>query len=57
MLRQDTLARGGTTASYFRNDMTNNMLEVSGLRKRFGGIVANDDISLEVERGAIVGLI
>lgn len=39
------------------NNMTNNMLEVSRLRKRFGGVVANDDITLEVERGSIVGLI
>ena len=37
--------------------MTNNVLEVSRLRKTFGGIVANDDITLEVERGSIVGLI
>jgi ABC-type branched-subunit amino acid transport system ATPase component len=33
------------------------MLEVSGLRKRFGGIVANDDVSIEVEAGSVVGLI
>jgi branched-chain amino acid transport system ATP-binding protein len=33
------------------------LLELRGLRKTFGGVVANDDISLSVPRGAIVGLI
>jgi branched-chain amino acid transport system ATP-binding protein len=33
------------------------MLEVSGATKRFGGVVANADISLRVEPGEIVGLI
>ncbi len=33
------------------------LLEVSGLTKRFGGLVANQDISFSLERGEIVGLI
>jgi branched-chain amino acid transport system ATP-binding protein len=33
------------------------MLEISGVSKRFGGVVANRDISLEVQPGTIVGLI
>ena len=33
------------------------MLEVRGLSKHFGGLVANDDISFNVEQGQIVGLI
>ena len=34
-----------------------NLLEVRDLRKTFGGVVANDAISIDVPRGAIVGLI
>ncbi|MEM0203968.1 MAG: ABC transporter ATP-binding protein [Archaeoglobaceae archaeon] len=33
------------------------MLELKNVRKRFGGIVAVDDVSLEIEKGEIVGLI
>ena len=33
------------------------MLEVSGLTKRFGGLLANDDISFTVAAGEILGLI
>ena len=33
------------------------LLEVKHVTKRFGGVVANHDISLSVERGSIVGLI
>ncbi len=33
------------------------LLKVSGLRKRFGGLVATDDVSFEVTQGEIVGLI
>lgn len=33
------------------------MLEVSGVSKYFGGVVANEDISLSVRKGEIVGLI
>ena len=34
-----------------------NLLEVRDLRKTFGGVVANDAISIDVRRGGIVGLI
>src|SRR6185369_11809609 len=34
-----------------------NLLEVRDLRKAFGGVVANDAISIDVRRGGIVGLI
>ncbi len=33
------------------------LLKVENLTKRFGGLVANDDVSMYVERGEIVGLI
>jgi branched-chain amino acid transport system ATP-binding protein len=33
------------------------MLEVEGLTKQFGGVVANNDISFHVEEGEILGLI
>jgi len=33
------------------------MLEVSGVSKHFGGVVANEDVSLTVRKGEIVGLI
>jgi len=39
-----------------RPDMSE-VLRVAGLTKRFGGIVAADDISLSVDRGELVGLI
>ena len=32
-------------------------LTIQGASKRFGGITANDDISLEVPEGMVVGLI
>ncbi len=34
-----------------------NLLEVRALRKTFSGVLANDSVSLDVPRGAIVGLI
>ncbi|HEX6706874.1 MAG TPA: ABC transporter ATP-binding protein [Albitalea sp.] len=34
-----------------------NLLDVKHVTKRFGGLVANDDVSFSVERGQIVGLI
>ena len=37
--------------------MTGSLLEVRGLSKAFGGVIANDAISIDVPRGAIVGLI
>ncbi len=33
------------------------LLEVSNVSKTFGGVVANDDISIQVPEGAIIGLI
>jgi len=33
------------------------LLELTGVTKSFGGVVANDDISLRVPEGAIIGLI
>ena len=33
------------------------LLEVDGLRKRFGGVTAVDDCSFAVERGTVTGLI
>ncbi|NIM27211.1 MAG: ATP-binding cassette domain-containing protein, partial [Gammaproteobacteria bacterium] len=33
------------------------MLEVEGLSKRFGGLLANNDISFEVGEGTILGVI
>ncbi len=33
------------------------ILQVAGVRKTFGGVVANDDLTLEVPAGGIVGLI
>jgi branched-chain amino acid transport system ATP-binding protein len=37
--------------------MTENQLMVEGASKRFGGVVANDKITLSVPRGSIIGLI
>ena len=37
--------------------MTGQLLMVEGVTKRFGGVVANDNISLSVPEGSIVGLI
>jgi len=37
--------------------MAQKVIEVSGVSKSFGGVVANKDISLEVEDGKITGLI
>jgi branched-chain amino acid transport system ATP-binding protein len=38
-------------------DKDDPVLEVSGLKKSFGGLVAADDASLQVERGTITGMI
>ena len=35
----------------------NNIIDIQGVSKSFGGVVANTDISLTVERGGITGLI
>jgi branched-chain amino acid transport system ATP-binding protein len=37
--------------------VTSALLEVKNLSRRFGGLLANDDVSISVERGEIVGLI
>lgn len=37
--------------------MSDVLLQLRGVRKSFGGVVANDDIDLDIERGSIVGLI
>jgi branched-chain amino acid transport system ATP-binding protein len=37
--------------------MSDSLLRVEHLTKRFGGLVANDDVSFEVKAGQIVGLI
>jgi branched-chain amino acid transport system ATP-binding protein len=37
--------------------MQDNVLELRSVRKTFGGVVANDAITMDVPRGAIVGLI
>ena len=37
--------------------MSEQQLMVNGVSKRFGGVVANDDISLAVPQGRIIGLI
>lgn len=37
--------------------MTEEQLVVAGVCKRFGGVIANDDITLSVPRGRIIGLI
>ena len=37
--------------------MSENVIEVKGVSKAFGGVVANKDISLNVRQGAITGLI
>ena len=34
-----------------------NILEVNNVSKYFGGVKANEDISLNIEQGSIVGLI
>jgi branched-chain amino acid transport system ATP-binding protein len=36
---------------------TGSLLQVRGVRKAFGGVVANADISIDVPEGAIIGLI
>ena len=33
------------------------IIEVSGVSKSYGGVAANTDISLQVEKGGITGLI
>jgi branched-chain amino acid transport system ATP-binding protein len=37
--------------------MSDPIIEVRGVTKAFGGVVANRDVTLSVERGSITGLI
>ncbi len=37
--------------------MDDDVLDITGLTRRFGAVVANDDISLRVRRGEVVGLL
>ena len=37
--------------------MTKQQLEINGVSKRFGGVVANENVSLSVPEGSIIGLI
>ena len=37
--------------------MTDSLLTVEGLGRRFGGLIAVDDLSLEVRAGSILGVI
>lgn len=37
--------------------MSETLLETRGVWQRFGGLVANSDVSIKVGRGEIVGLI
>ena len=37
--------------------MNTKILEVEGLTKRFGGIIANDDVSLSISQGELIALI
>ncbi len=37
--------------------MSENIIEISGLSKSYGGVVANKDISINVKKGGITGLI
>lgn len=37
--------------------MSDGLLTVQGVSKKYGGLLANDDISLQVNRGSIVGII
>jgi len=44
-------------AEQARADQATTLLEVRGVCKRFGGVVANNDVSLDVPTGRITGLI
>jgi branched-chain amino acid transport system ATP-binding protein len=52
MTRGDSLTYEGATLG--KDDP---VLRVEGLKKTFGGLVATDDVSLEIERGTITGMI
>ncbi|PSQ57194.1 ABC transporter ATP-binding protein [Halobacteriales archaeon SW_7_71_33] len=50
-------AETGRVTDGARTDRPDPLLRVEGLSKSFGGLVANDGVSLAVERGSITGLI
>ena len=47
----------GVLALNILRTATNKMLEIRGLSKNFGGLVAVDKVSLSVAEGEVVGLI
>ncbi|HEY3533368.1 MAG TPA: ATP-binding cassette domain-containing protein, partial [Casimicrobiaceae bacterium] len=51
------LAHTMPKAEQARADQPTTLLEVRGVCKRFGGVVANHDVSLDVPMGRITGLI
>ena len=53
----DRRAPGATGAGGNRLSMTGPLLSVTGITKRFGGVVANRDVSFNVMPGELVGLI
>ena len=54
---EDTDTDAGTDVPGSGDELTDPILEVENLEKRFGGIVAVDGASFSIERGAITGLI
>jgi len=50
-------AETGRVTDGARTDRPDPLLRVEGLSKSFGGLTANDGVSLAVERGSITGLI
>ena len=55
--RDEVAAGSDVTFPALGEDVPATVLTVSGLRHRFGGVAAVDGVDLEVERGAIHGLI
>jgi len=57
--KPDNASRAGTAtdATQTHTDRSTPLLEVRGVWKRFGGLVANHDVSLDVPAGRITGLI
>src|SRR5262249_35791170 len=49
--------RGPTCTAFGGCGMSDAIIELKGVSKSFGGVIANRDISLTVPRGAITGLI
>src|SRR5690606_8543914 len=53
--RAGTRARGG--AFSFRSQNGGSMIAVEGVTKRYGALVAVDDLSFEIDRGQVVGFL